>query len=314
MNIYDASPQQIQAFVVSQITSIEQEVYRIQYPELIYKQLVPIDSSANEWAKSITYFGIDKTGEADWFDGMAQNMNMADINRFIREQGVEMGAIGYRYTLEEIGQAMMIPGLNLASERAESAVRAYEEFMDRLTRIGDHRKGITGLFNNPRVPRTDAIADGSGDSALWSTKSADQQNRDVQSVISQVHTGSQTVEMADTILLPITQMQLLSDMRLPNTAISALEYLTNHNMYTHMTGLPLFIRGVRGLENAGSGGTGRLMAYRRSPQVVKLHVPMRHRFLDVFRTSAMAYEVPGIFRTGGVDIRRPLACAYLDGI
>src|SRR5215471_7812 len=143
LNLMDS--QQALGFLVSQTTYIEAEVYRIQYPDIIYPQLVPIDTAASEWAKSVTYFSLDKVGAADWLDGMATDMRYADVNRAKFEQGIEMAGVGYRYTLEEIGQAMMVPGLNLTSERAEAARRSYEEFMDKHARLGDANKNMTGL-------------------------------------------------------------------------------------------------------------------------------------------------------------------------
>ena len=227
---------------------------------------------------------------------------------------IEMAGIGYRYTLEELGTAMMIPGLNLSTERAEASRRAYEEFIDRLARFGDTRKAITGLFNNAYVTRTSAIADGSGSSALWANKTADQMIRDVQGALTQVYQGSLTVEMADTVLLPIAQMQLLANTRVPNTYGNALDYLAKYNLYTNQTGAPLSLLGVLNLDTAGLGGTARMVAYRRDPNVVKLHIPMPHRFLPVWQTGPMTYDIPGIFRVGSVEVRRPGAVAYVDGI
>jgi hypothetical protein len=48
--------------------------------------------------------------------------------------------------------------------------------------------------------------------------------------------------------------------------------------------------------------------------VLKMHIPMPHRFLPVWQTGPMFYEVPGIFRLGGLEIRRPKAVRYVDGI
>ena len=306
--------QQALGFLISQTTYIESQVYRIQYPEILYPRLVPVDSSASEWAKSVTYFSIDRVGNADWFDGYATNMPMADINRDKREQSIEMAGIGYRYTLEELGVAMMVPGLNLSTERAESARRASEEFLDRMARFGDARKSITGLFNNLFVTRTNAIADGTGNSALWTNKTADQMIRDVQGALTQVYEGSLTVEMADTVLLPIANMQLLANTRVPNTYGNALDYLAKYNLYTNQTGAPLSILGVLNLDTAGLGGTARMVAYRRDPMVVKFHIPMPHRFLPVWQTGPMTYDIPGIFRVGSVEVRRPGAFSYVDGI
>ena len=118
--VYD-NPQQTLGFLQSQTSFIESEVYRIQYPEIIYQQLIPIDSSAGQWTKSITYYSLDKVGQAKWLNATATDMPYADINRNKFEQGIEMAGIGYSYNIEEVGQAMMIPGLNLTAERAEAA-------------------------------------------------------------------------------------------------------------------------------------------------------------------------------------------------
>lgn len=301
-------------FVIAQTTYIEADVYRIQYPEIIYPQLIPVDTSAAEWAKSVTYFSIDRVGSADWLNHLATDMRFADINRNKFEQGIEMAGIGYMYTLEEIGQAMMIPGLNLTSERADAARLAYEQFMDRLAWVGDSKKSITGFLNNANVTVANVIADGTGSSPYWMNKTADQMIRDVQSGLSGVYEGSLTVEMADTVLLPIDAMQILSNTRVPNTYGNALDYLAKYNLYTQTTGAPLTVRGVLGLGVAGAGGVGRMICYRKDPRVVKLHIPMPHRFLPVWQRSPLAFDIPGIFRVGSVEIRKPGAVRYIDGV
>jgi hypothetical protein len=302
------------AWLQSQTSFIETTVYKIQYPEIMYPRLMPIDTSANEWTKSITYYSQDRLGNADWFDGAATSMPLADINRDKREQGVEMAAIGYRYNLEELGVAALIPGMNLSSEKAEAARRAYEEFIDRLVRVGDKRKKITGLFNNPFVTQITAPAVGTGSSSTWASKNADQIISDVNNSLTQVYQGSNSVEMADTVLLPIAQLQLLANTRVTNTYGNALEYLQKYNLWTATTQQPLTILGILNLDTAGVGGTARMITYRRDPQILKLHLPMPHRFLNVFQTGPMVYDVPGIFRVGSVEVRRPAAMAYTDGI
>jgi hypothetical protein len=81
-----------------------------------------------------------------------------------------------------------------------------------------------------------------------------------------------------------------------------------------MTGKPLSIFGVRGLETAGAGSTQRMIAYRKDPGVLKLHIPMPHQFMPVFQKGPLRWEVPGVFRLGGLDIRRPAEVKYRDNI
>jgi hypothetical protein len=312
LNVYD-NPQQTMAFLVSQTAYIEQEVYRIEYPEIIYQQLIPIDSSGGPWVKSITYFSLDKVGQAEWLSNVATDMPFADINRNKYEQGIEMAGIGYNWTLEEVGQAMMIPGLDLTGEKAEAARFSYEMFMDNHAYRGSSAKGITGLFNNPYVAVVTAKTGAAG-SSHWSVKTADEIIGDVQDALTGVYEGSLTVEMADTVLLPIGEMQKLANIRIPNTYGNALDYLSRYNLYTFNTGRPLTIRGVLGLDSAGADGGGRMIVYRRDARVLKLHVPMPHQFLPVFQRSALQFDVPGIFRVGSVEIRRTGAVRYVDGI
>ena len=103
--------------------------------------------------------------------------------------------------------------------------------------------------------------------------------------------------------------------RMVSSSICVLDWLRNYNVYTQITGQPLLIRAVRQLDDAGVGGdTGRMVVYRKDPQVVKMHIPMMHRFMPIWQRSSIAFDIPGIFRIGGVEIRRPGAVRYVDGI
>ena len=310
MRMVDA--QQALGFAVSQTAYIESQVYETQYPDIQYPDLIPVDTSANEWAKSVTYYSSDKVGRAGWFHHYAKDIHIADVERTKNEVGIEMADIGYRWTLEELGQAMMIPGTNLGPDRAAAALRAYEEFMDDIALNGKAEKSMSGIIDYPGI--TAVLAGIETGHTVWTEKSADSIIDDVNNAITGVYTESLTVVMADTILLPIQCLTIISTKRIPNTTASVLEYLTTKNVYSQVTGRPLTIRGVRGLETAGQDGSGRMVAYRKDPAVLKMHIPMTHRFMPVWQTGPLIFDVPGIFRVAGLEIRRPKAVRYVDGI
>ena len=305
--------QEALGFLVAQTSYIEPQVIRIKYPELFYAELVPIDSTASEWAKSVTFFSIDQIGAADWFNHLARDVPLADIHRAKFEQGIEMAAVGYRYTLEELGQAMMLPGTNLTTERAAAARRAYEEFCHNVTIYGDLRKNWLGLLNSSLVTIINAPHTWAYDLAQNPALTA-QILQDVNGVLTNIWQTSLTVEMADTLLMPLSAMTLLATTQLPATTMTLLQFIQANNLYTLETGRPLLIRGVRGLDSASASGGGRIIAYTRDPQVLKLHRPMPHRFLPVWQTGPIVFDIPGIFRLAGLEIRRPGAIRYLDGI
>lgn len=321
MNTFIRDAQAALSFLVHQASHIEAEVVKISYPDIQYSQLIPVDTSAPEWVKSVTFFSMDKAGVAKWFHHEAKDVPIADIQKTKFESTIEMAAVGYRYSLEELGQTMMIPGMNLTAERAEAARRAYEEFVDEVAINGDTGKGLTGLVNDPNVTVVHAIADGgqslgaTNGSPDWTDKTGEQIARDVNDALTGVYTTTLQVEMADTVLLPIAAMTHMANKQ--HSAASdttTLEWVKRNNVYTSITGQPITIRGVRGLETAGVGSTGRMVVYRRDPRVLKMHIPMTHRFLPVWQTGPLVFDVPGIFRLGGVEIRRPGSVRYVDGV
>ena len=307
--------QQALGFIVSQTSHIEAQVYEVQYPEIQYDKLIPIDTSANEWARSVTYYSLNKAGRAGWFHHYGKDIHVADSERAKHEVAVEMADIGYRYSLEEVGVAMKT-NTSLDAERASAARRAYEEFMDEKALFGDADKGIFGLLNYPGITVVNVPADGGvgNDEPSWSMKTTEQVLRDFNAAITGMYVDSLQVEMADTVLLPVQVLSALATRRLGDTTMTLLQFLQQNNVYTFNTGRPLTIRAVRGLENAGEGGVGRMIVYRKDPQVLKMHVPMPHRFLPAYQTGPLVFDVPGIFRLAGVEIRRPGAFRYVDGV
>ena len=148
----------------------------------------------------------------------------------------------------------------------------------------------------------------------WTAATADQILGDVNAALQVVSTATNYVALSDTLLLPPSRMNLIASRRLGDTSMTILEFLLKNNIYTAQTGQPLVIRTVRALETAGVGSVQRMIAYRRDPEVLKLHMPMAHRFLPAFTKTALYTEVPGIFRLGGLDIRLPKEVIYVDGI
>ncbi|MGI4776948.1 MAG: DUF2184 domain-containing protein [Janthinobacterium lividum] len=294
-------------FVLSQTTYIERAVNQIVYGDIQYQDLIPVDTSAPEWVKTITFYSGDKFGKADWINGNADDIPRAGSERSKYESSVYTAGIGYGYGLEEISQAQML-GINLPSDDAAAARRAYEEMVDRVLLRGDATKGFQGLINNTSVT---AIAAPTGN---WAGATPAQIIADINAILMPTFSGTLYTSIADTLLLPFEKLQILAQTLVPNTTEILLSFLQRQNVYTQTTGRPLTIRGIYGLLTAGAGGTARAVAYVKDPSVLKAHIPMPHRFLPVYQAGPIRWEVPGVFRMGGLDIRKPQSIRYLDGI
>ena len=300
-------------FLVSQVSSIESEVYAIRYADIQYPRLVPVDTSAYPWAKTVTYFTTDQVGQADWMDGDASDMPFAELSRAKYETTVESAKIGYRFSLEEVNQAMMVPGMNLPADKAAAARRAADELVERVVISGDGRKGFLGLVNQALVPQV-AVPNGAAGSPAWAQKTPAEILADVNNALVGAWASSAQVELHDTVLLPVAQYGTIAAM--PRSATSdttVVTYLQTNNVYTSTTGRPLTIRTLRQLKGAGAGGTDRMITYRRDPQVLKFHMPMPHQFFPP-QQRMLEFVIPGMMRLGGLDVRLPRGISYNDGI
>jgi len=313
-NINMDDSQQVFGFVFNQSLVINREVYETKYPEYDYGRLIFVDETSPEWSGGILTFTSDTTGKAKWFNPGSKDMPYADVNRSSQEKQFHTAAIGYEYDESEIGRAVL-EGRDLSGDRAFAARRAYEQFMYGCAIRGDTEKGLGGLVNSSAVTAANVPADGTGASRLWTTKTPTLIIRDINLGLVSTFTESATVEMADTMLLPITNLSYLAETPYNATSdTTILKFIQENNIYTRETGLPLTIRGIRGLEDDGTSSTSRMVTYKNDRTVCKLHLPMRHRFGRPWQDGPYHYTIPGMFRTGGVEILRPKAFRYLDGI
>lgn len=296
-------------FIISQTSHIEAGVYAVKYPDIQYPNLIPVDTSAHPFAKTVTYFSSNKAGKADWINGNSDDIPMADVEHTQFETPVLSAGIGYGYGWEEVNQAQML-GINLANDKALAARRASEEMIDRVALLGDSTKGMEGLFDNSAVPASGAV---NGDWDGGST-TPDQVVQDVNAAITNVQAATNNIILADTLLLPFSKWNYIASTRLTGTTMTILEFVRINNVYTATTGQPLTIRAQAGLDTAGVSGDARMIAYRRSPEVLKLHMPMPHRFMPVYQTGPLRWDIPGVMRLGGLDIRLPNEISYVDGI
>ncbi|WP_370194379.1 MULTISPECIES: DUF2184 domain-containing protein [Aurantimonas] len=289
---------------------IEPGIYARQYPDFQYRELVPVDNSAPEWIKQIEFFSMgDDLGEAREFAAEGDDIPFVDFQIDKGDSRVTMAAIGYRYNLEELSHAQQY-GIRLTDERADAARRAYERYVDNTAFLGRPKLGKTGLVNSGNVT---VIPAPTGDWANPAT-TPDQILADVNAGFSAIFIGSNGIEQADTLLIPQAQYEAIATRRLdPTSETTILQHIMRTNVYTMRTGRAPTIRAVWGLETAGAGGITRAVFYRRDPAVVKIHVPMPLRWLPAER-RLLKYEIPGIFRLGGVEVRRPGAMRYMDGV
>ena len=215
-------------------------------------------------------------------------------------------ASSYGYNVDELAAARLAMK-PLKQLKANSTKRAAMIEENRIAFFGDSENKLVGLFNNSNVTEVTVAADGTGNSKAFSTKTADNMVRDITNLPTQIRELTNGVEYADTLLLPLSQWNLLANKRLPDTQISVRKWIMQENPDLKQ------IKWVSELKTAGAGNTTRMFAYRYDPDCLQMVIASEFRQLPVQELN-LEYRVPCHMRIGGVLLYYPLSCAYSDGI
>lgn len=264
-------------FLKEQLQRIEKEVEEMSLPIIQYSRLIPVDNGR--------YVGRaypDITG----------------------------GKIGYGFTKQDIMRAQHM-GTNLDSKRAMDARSTAEMFIQEIAFKGYEEKGWTGLFNDPNVTALNA-AEGK-DGNAWSMKTDDEIIEDINDFLFGIREEWNTKFLADTLLLPLAAFSRLSRIEEQGKASLLLQHIKRNNIYTWHTGQDLTILARPELKNAAASNGDRAVAYQCASNVLKLHLPEPHHFLDP-TDEIDAIAIRGKFCIGGLEISQPTAVRYLDQI
>lgn len=286
-------------FVVGQLSHIEATAYKVKRPMIRYRDRIFVDTAPNPFAPSVTFFSQDEVGKADFINGKADDIKLIDLTQIKAEQGIYMSAAGYSFSIEEIGQAQLA-GQSLTADGATAVVNAFERLVDELVHVGNTKLGQLGLTNMSGISSSAAAA-------TFAAGTVQQAMDAINGAISAVWTGSNGVELPDTILLPIAAIDTLASRRIDATSeVTLLAWLKQNNLYTQYTGQALKIEGTHHL-------TTKMVVYRNSPEVLKMYMPMPVRFLPP-QPRGINIFVPAMSRVSPVNIRVPAAIRYVTGV
>lgn len=300
------------AFLTPQLYRIEAEVYMERTPSFDINRFVPVDSSGDMWDIGTLVYSMQDFGRAKFLAAEAFDMPYASTKSGQGVRDFHLAGIGYEIGVPEMTRAARL-GRQLDSDNARAAVKASDRFvygvcMTGLNANGENEKGWTGFVNNASAPSAQVAADGTGSSRLWSAKDADLILRDINDAITTVETGTGETHVANTLVLPTTRYNFIATKRVGDTGSTILQFLQANNA----AGEALQILKSRALETAGTGSTTRMVAFDKSPEVLRFFLPGPHQFYPPFYKNTFVYEVAGLMNVGGLDVRLPKAIVYRD--
>lgn len=297
------------AFLNQQLQQVRAKSYDIKYPNLIARELIPVDNSVDNGSEVVTYYQYDQVGMAKIIRDYADDLPRADVQAKEFHAKVRSIAVAYGYSVQEI-RAAMKAGNPLEQRKANAARKAVEQLVDDIAQLGDSKHGLLGFLNQPNTSTYTPPADGTGASALWSAKSADLILRDMHGAVKAIVVGTKGVEAPDTMLIPLDQYELISTKRIGTTDGS------DNTILAHFLRVNPWIKSVVpwiALTGAGAGGTNRMVVYRKDPDALQLVMPQEFEQFPP-QTKNLEITTPCHARISGVHVYYPLSICYADGI
>ncbi len=242
-------------------------------------------------------------GQAKRSANYSDDAPRADLFGFEVETKMHSYRVAYGYSIQDMRAAAMA-NLPLEVRRAAAARAVLMRKLDSLLWIGDSQVNTTGLANNALVTPTAVIT------GTWvgGSTTALQMLADAQKLVSAPTNGSLGVEKADTLVLPVTRYQAISQTFIGNDLNkTVLDLLLKAN-----PGLKVYQSYV--LETADVAGTGpRAVAFANDPEKLEGLVSVEfEQFAPIAKN--MSFSIDCHMRCGGVAVRYPGSVAYMDSI
>ena len=305
----------ITGFLLAQTAYIQTDVYQREYEQISYPDLVMVDDRAGAYASAIVHFSSDQTGVPALLNQRGGDIPLVETQRAAHVVPIHEYGLGYTYTYPELQQAMMA-GRDLDMEKPQAAGLASATRLQAIFETGIPEVNVAG-FNNQSGVNVTVAPDGTSGHGEWNEKTGDEILLDISNAIGSIFAATRKNHIPNSMALPTSALINLSGRRLEDTRMSLLEYIRQNNAYTTLTGMPLRIAALSGLDAASIGsvaGQGRMVMFRNSADVVRFHLPMPYEISNPIQTNGWTWRWDGMMRTGGLEIRIPEAFRYVDGI
>lgn len=293
-------------FFARQLEAIKAQTYDVKRANLNALQLMPVSTDVPEGATTITYRQYDTVGMAKVIANYANDLPRADVTGKEFTSNIRSIGNAFGYNTQEIRSAIFA-GVNLPARKAMAATRAHQEKINALAFTGDADHGLPGLISNTNVPEVTLLADGTGSSKTFASKTADKIVRDVNALVNKIISQSKGVHRATEVWMPVEQYALIATTQ--NSTASDTTIL----QFLQQVHPGVTFRQVVELDGAGASGADRMYAIENSRDNWAIEIPMMMKMYSP-QQKGLEFEVPVESRFGGVIIEYPLALAFCDGV
>lgn len=298
-------------FFARELETVKAKTYDKKYPALKATTLIPVSLDAGTGAEMITYQQYDQVGIMKIITNYADDLPRSDVyGKEFHSKVVSLGG-SYGYNVQEIRTAQKA-GKSLNEKRATSVRKANDIKADRLAWFGDETAGVTGLLNNVNIPAAAAHDPGGG--TAWSTKTPAQILKDLNDSVTAIEETTKSVEVPDTIVLPIAQWRIISTTNMgTGTDTTIKKYFMDNNPDIKTIERINEFKDVSPLPSGAAGPGDIMLTYAKDVDVLSLEIPQPFEQFPAQERN-LEFVVPAHSRFGGVIVYYPLALNITESI
>ena len=298
------------AFLERQLTQLRQQVYTVQYAELLGRSLLPIATDIAPTADTYVYAVYDRKGRARIGGNATGDLPRVDVVAYEVTGKVRNVDAAYGWDINSMREAARLQ-MDLPSMKMNAARAAIETGIDEMLAFGDltlsasqSNVGCAGIINN-----ADVIAQGivtATNTASFASLTADQMLQNLNQIANIIVNTSNQRWLPDTLVLsPSVFNTAASTPRATTSDTSVLNWFKANNPYIKNV--------VQWYRVAGQGVSGkdRTIAFKRDPMVLEGIIPLEFESLPPQPTN-LEFVVPCLARCGGVKVYQPQAVRYVD--
>jgi len=292
-------------FFQRELEQVKAKSYDVLKVPLKAFELIPVDSTTAPGARTVTYEQYDSTGIAKIISNYADDLPTADVKGKEFHSTIKSIGNSYVYSKDDI-RAAQFAGKPLNQRKANAAVEAHRQLMNKLAFFGDAEYGIQGLLTNANIPNAPVVA-GAATTLTWATKTPDEILKDLNSAVSDMLDLTKGVEVPNTIVMPIAQYNhIATTARSANSDTTILQFFKGNNP-------GIEVMWATELKGAFSGGTDGFIVYNRNPDKLFLEIPLITE-MSPAQEKGLAYTVSVESKFGGVIVPYVLSVSFRRGI
>jgi len=322
-------------FFQRQLEYIQAQSYDVLYPDLMGRDVFPLNTEGGEGINTITYRSYDKRGETAIIAGKATDLPRGDISGEEYSMTVKTLGSAFGYSRQELA-ASKVTGMPLEAKKADAVRRGYEEKVNQLIWFGDAPNKLNGLYGGPADQPWATVTIGSvapsasgGNSTEWggADKTGVEVVADLNAACVGMYKDTKKLFRPDTVLISVEKKQFLMNTPISDEfpLVSIMEWFLKNNMFIKSAdqfkdineleaifpdvaggeGITDFKPGNDGVEGFTILASGSDNARIREPFPF-MHLPVQYKGLE--------FEINCYGRFGSLEMIRPAAFQHVTNI